>query len=150
MFCMKLTASNLKNMNKILITGILITVNFIALGQDNHPIDQELNTCLDKAINEHESQACFMIAYEKWDQELNVYFKKYLGELNEENKESLREAQRNWIKFRDSEFNLIDRHYLTELEGTMWRSISISERTNLVKDRALKLKELYEELRDMR
>jgi uncharacterized protein YecT (DUF1311 family) len=43
--------------------------------------------------------------YQKYDAELNLVYKKLLNCLNENQKKMLIQAQKNWIKFRDSHCN---------------------------------------------
>ena len=58
----------------------------------------------------------------------------------------LKEAQREWIVYRDKEYRLIDSHYLSQLQGTMWHPVAAGEKMEIVKERALKLKGYYEDL----
>ena len=53
----------------------------------------------------------------EYDKLLNKYYQKLLNKLKEPDKETLRQAQRNWIKFRDSEIKLIDIIYSPNYSG---------------------------------
>jgi len=44
----------------------------------------------------------------QYDQLLNTYYQKLLSKLKDSDKEILKQAQRNWIQFRDSELKLIN------------------------------------------
>lgn len=44
----------------------------------------------------------------QYDQLLNIYYQKLLAKLKDSDKEKLKQAQRNWIQFRDSELKLIN------------------------------------------
>ena len=62
-------------------------------------------------------------------------------------KESLKATQLEWIKQRDAEFKFIDSVFDT-LEGTMYISMRIESRTELVKTRALLLKSYFDLVSD--
>jgi uncharacterized protein YecT (DUF1311 family) len=51
---------------------------------------------------------------------------------------ALKAAQLDWLKYRDSEFKVIDSIYDT-LQGTMYIPMRIAERLEVVKKRALAL-----------
>lgn len=44
----------------------------------------------------------------QYDQLLNTYYQKLLAKLKDSDKELLKQAQRNWIQFRESELKLIN------------------------------------------
>lgn len=78
------------------------------------------------------------VAYDKL---LNKYYKLLIAKLAEPDKETLRQSQRNWIKFRDGEKLLIS----TLLEdnytggGTMYQVEEASANLDLTKERVQKL-----------
>ena len=113
-----------------------------ALGQAGLEFDQ----CMEDATTTAEMIGCAAHAGEAWDKELNTYYKLYIAELDDANKLVLKEAQRQWIIYRDNEFKLIDTHYYSQLEGTMWHPVAAGEKMKMVKERALKLKSYYEDL----
>lgn len=119
--------------------------------EEKHPIDQRLADCFD--ISENQTTVgmvnCAEKATEEWDQELNKYYKLLMGVLSSSEKELLRQAQRKWLGYRDSEIKFSDQmHY--NLEGTMWRIAAAERMTNILRDRALTLKVYYETLPEKR
>lgn len=108
--------------------------------RDDNPIDKELKTCLDDP--EHGSTRsmvdCEQKAYEAWDKELNSVYADLIKTLPKEQQQDLREDQRNWLKFRDTEFKFIDDIYDSK-QGTMFRPLKAGAATELVKDRTLQL-----------
>ena len=48
-------------------------------------------------------------AYTKWDKELNRLYQELMSKLPEEKETLLRESQRNRLKFRDAEYDLLNR-----------------------------------------
>ena len=111
--------------------------------QDNNPIDKELSDCMDKNPSTQGMLKCIDNAYSKWDDELNNYYKKLTGVLDDEGKASLKDAQRKWIEFRDLEFKNIEYIY-SKKDGTMYLPMQAIDRMEIIKKRALELKDYYE------
>ena len=128
-----------------LITLLIVKAGF---AQRAKHIEQQLDSCLQKAINTLEMTSCEGAAYKAWDEELNKYYQLLQSTLREENKNTLKEAQRKWIAYRDQEFELIDAYCFSEHQGTMWNMVSIEKRVAIVKARALELKNYYEGLKE--
>ncbi len=84
-------------------------------------------------------------SYVSYDDLLNKYYKKLLKKLNHEDKETLKQAQRNWIKFRNSEIKLNNLIAKDEYSGggTIQQLFIASRNLDLVKNR---LDEIYEYL----
>lgn len=79
----------------------------------------------------------------EYDKLLNKYYQILLARLDEKDKETLKQSQRNWIAFRDSEreLNLL----LTDQEysggGTIQSVISMSRSLELTKKRVFEIRE---------
>src|SRR2546422_2085931 len=84
-----------------------------------HPIDKALDACIDKNGSTAGMVECTDKAYAAWDKELNKNYGELMRALNPKQKEALRLAQLEWIKYRDLEFKSIDSVYDT-LQGTMY------------------------------
>jgi uncharacterized protein YecT (DUF1311 family) len=107
--------------------------------QAPHPIDKALEACIDKNGSTAGMVECTDKAYAAWDKELNKNYGELMRGLKPKQKELLRLAQLEWIKYRDLEFKLIDSIYDT-LEGTMYIPMRIDARMEVIKKRALELK----------
>lgn len=84
---------------------------------------------------------CTNQAAEDWDTELNKIYKELLSKLTPEGKQSLKAAQRQWIKFRDKEYQFIsDMYNRIKFQGTMYIPVRAKEVLTVTKRRALKLK----------
>jgi uncharacterized protein YecT (DUF1311 family) len=136
------------------ITGfplIVIVLLMSAIGDaqetPKHPIDKALDACLDKDSTTAGMTNCIGKAYEKWDKELNRIYAELMKKLSPEGKANLKDAQLQWLKFRDSEFKLQDSVYST-LEGTMYIPMRASDRMEVVKKRAVELKSHLELLKE--
>jgi len=125
-----------------ILTTLFLTTFLLLNGQTEkkHPIDIELQKCLDSKEN-YTTQGmteCIVKAADSWDKELNKNYKILLGFLTEEQKEKLKESQRQWIKYRDNELEF-SRSFYTQMQGTMWIPVAAQTRLNLTKQRAEEL-----------
>ncbi|PKD43372.1 lysozyme inhibitor LprI family protein [Rhodohalobacter barkolensis] len=80
-------------------------------------------------------------AEREYDQLLNKYYQKLLGKLDDEDKEILRQSQRNWIRFRDSERDV--NYMLTDWQysggGTIQTTINANHHLEITKHRVIEL-----------
>ena len=111
----------------------------VAQEQAQHPIDKALEVCIDKNGSTAGMVECTDKAYAAWDKELNKSYGELMRTLKPSQKETLRLAQLEWIKYRDLDFKLIDSVYDT-MQGTMYIPMRIDARMEVVKKRALELK----------
>lgn len=132
-------------MNKALLLSTLL-VSFGVVAQDDHPIDTELNECLNNTSTTAGMGNCGSKAHEQWDAELNYYYKSLRNELSDDSKMVLIDSQRAWIKYRDLEIKNIRSMYGSKL-GSMWGLIALSDISKITKTRALTLKDYYEKMK---
>ncbi|HSI87357.1 MAG TPA: lysozyme inhibitor LprI family protein, partial [Candidatus Methylacidiphilales bacterium] len=116
-----------------------------AEGDEKHPIDKWYDAQMDKASSTHESRDVIHKALEKWDVELNAAYKELMGQLKPPGKESLKAAQIQWIKFRDSEIEFM-KNSIYAMDGTMWLQVGDDRVMRLTRDRALQLRRTLETL----
>lgn len=102
-------------------------------------IEQQLEKCIDKDSTTAGMTNCQEVANENWDRELNRVYAELMKKLPSDSQESLKNAQNAWLKFRDSEFFLIDKIY-GQLQGTMYIPMRVADRTQIVKDRVIALR----------
>lgn len=111
-----------------------------------HPIDAEINRCVDKFPSTHGMMECTTKGMEKWDRELNRLYKELMTVLPKEGQTALRTAQRAWIPLRDSEFALSSEVYSTIYTvldgGTMWVVNDAIAHMEVVRRRTLELDQL--------
>ncbi|PKL83244.1 MAG: hypothetical protein CVV24_06025 [Ignavibacteriae bacterium HGW-Ignavibacteriae-3] len=107
---------------------------------EKHPIDLMLDNCLSNEENftTRDMLECTQKAYEAWDKELNIVYKKLMSKLSENGKSVLKRAQIEWIAFRDLEFKTIDSIY-DILQGTMYIPMRLNDKMDLVRRRTLQL-----------
>lgn len=108
---------------------------------DTFKIEQKINKRLEVDYSTAGMLAVIYFAKNEYDQLLNKYYQLLLIKLDNSDKEILKEAQRNWIKYRDSEINLIET--LSEEEysggGTLQSVTVSSEIMDLTKQRTIEL-----------
>jgi len=80
---------------------------------------------------------------EAYDSLLNKYYKILLNSLEEDDKEVLKVSQRNWIKLRDSEKDLINalhaKAYKEAGGGTMWGIVAAQARLDVTRRRVFEI-----------
>jgi uncharacterized protein YecT (DUF1311 family) len=103
-----------------------------------HSIDKTLDACIEKNGSTSGMVECTNKAYAAWDRELNKNYVELMRALKPSQKETLRLAQLEWIKYRDLDFKSIDSIYDT-MQGTMYIPMRIDARMEVVKKRALEL-----------
>ena len=75
-----------------------------------------------------------------WDKELNRIYKELMKRLDKHQQTALKEAQRNWIKYRDAEYQAIGQ-IIQRLEGTMWLPVPSARLYKINRQRAMELKD---------
>ena len=119
----------------------------IAREPAQHPIDKALDACIDKNGSTAGMVECTDKAYAAWDKELNKNYGELMRALNPKQKEALRLSQLEWIRHRDLEFKFLDSMFDT-FQGTMYIPMRVGARLDVIKQRAVELKqnlELYQD-----
>jgi len=81
----------------------------------------------------------------EWDKELNIVYQKIMKTVNPVTKNKLRNAQRAWIKFRNSEIE--NSYYVNNPDGgSMGVLFSLYTATKLTEERTVYLAEIYDAL----
>jgi uncharacterized protein YecT (DUF1311 family) len=128
---------------KTLILFLIVSITletFGQEGQEEHPLNIKLKTCLDSEENYTTSGmiGCLSDALEMWESELNIQYNSLLELLSEKQIEMLRTSQKTWIEYRDREIDLINLFY-GDLDGSMWTIAIAFAKLDLVRQRALEL-----------
>lgn len=136
-----------KKLKKIIIYLILF-YNFIfpSLGfvEDTNPIDKWYSQCIERDSSTLNMLNCTSKAYEMWDKELNKVYQSLMKRLSSREKEMLRESQRNWLKFRDSEFKFMDE--IIKEGGTLNVLANESAKVEFIKKRTQELTNYLEQI----
>lgn len=94
----------------------------------------ELNT--QQAAHTSQDYIAAYAAYEKFlDRELNAAYAQLLAQLNDKGQQNLRESQRKWLKYRNTEFSFIAQNWTKENFGSSSVISRGDYRAKLIKDR---------------
>lgn len=126
----------------ILITNLFILPIFSQ--EKEYPIDVEMNHCLQNIQSTADQRNCINNAYTKWDKLLNEEYRKLLKKFTDEEKDLFIVSQRNWIKFRDKEFEFINTYYYNNEKGTLFFVMGDLKKMEIVKKRVLEFQEYSE------
>ena len=127
---------------------IILLLSTWTFGQNNssdkHPIDLKLEKCLsaDSNFTTAGMISCEETARKEWDEELNKNYQLLMSILDSTAKGKLRTSQRQWIEFRDKELDFANQMFY-EMEVTMWRVVAAGRRTEIIKQRALELRDYH-------
>ena len=116
-------------------------INTVSFKVDTFIVEEILSGKLDIDFTTIGMIEAMYDAEKKYDKLLNKYYKILMDMLEEEDKETLRTSQRNWITFRDSEKNvaamLTQEHYTGG--GTMHNITLAYENMMITKRRVIEL-----------
>lgn len=124
----------------------IIFVVFIGLtgfgysADKKHPLDIQIDKLIEGAQATVDQVEAINKGYELWDKELNAVYQKLKKMLDGDAEaiKSLKDSQLAWIKFRDNEFILLSSIY-KKLDGTMYASMEVNDRLQIVRARAMEL-----------
>lgn len=104
-------------------------------------LDHDINACLTNSYGPAGMKACLSDGIKSWDKELNKTYNSLLEELADDRdaKRALRKSEREWIKFRDSEFQLIDRQYKKATAETHPQVDVLANKLDVIETRAREL-----------
>ncbi len=143
--------SNSSEMNKkCALLFVIFFLHFhLASGQTTQAdrIEKARKKCLDSSENQTTGGmcGCNFAALEQWDKLLNKDYRLLLTKLAPEARTALIVAQREWLKFQESELDFIYSHY-GKMDGTMWQIVIADKKMELTKKRVLTLEEYIEDL----
>ncbi len=114
-------------------------------------LNAKLSDCIENNPTTHGNISCIDASMKEWDKFLNKYYKLLKAELSAEGKQKLLETQIEWIKMRDKEYSFIDQYYHVETGGgTMFQSIALNAKLDIIIARAIQLKKYYVDINDYR
>jgi uncharacterized protein YecT (DUF1311 family) len=128
----------------LLLTCFVLIVSSKVFSQENtHPIDVYLDSCMEKNPSTMGMTKCTGDAAKMWDDELNKYYKILMNILDDESAKTLKSSEVQWIEFKDKEYKNLDMMY-SKLDGTMYIPMHAYAKLEIIKTRALQLKDYYE------
>ncbi len=123
--------------------AVLGTLLLPAVGGSAAPVDKtdsELRRCLDAPGNASTAAQveCEVVARDAYDRRMNAAYASILRILHQDAAERLREAQRAWIRFRDTNDQANAALFATR-QGTMYVAMQAAGQTAVIRDRAIAL-----------
>lgn len=106
---------------------------------DTFTIEKRLELYINQDYSDYGMKTASINQLDDYEKLLNKYYKKLLSELKAEDKETLKIAQRNWIKYREAELNL---NYLVSQDnysggGTIQTLFVLSRNIEITKTRVV-------------
>lgn len=105
-----------------------------------HPIDKAEQDCISKTADTQVMNQCSITAQNEWEKEIKKTLSELKSVLDKESYKSLINSQNSWEKYKIDEFSSIDK-MLENKQGTMYLNVNKGLKVDIVKQRALKLKE---------
>ena len=138
----------MKPLNQI--RSVLTIVSLLAVApcfaQQQDPIDQAYQTCLQKDTSTANICACAFTAYGKWETEMNNAYKKLSKTLKtDKDKAALKQAQAAWLAYKEAEFTNYD--HIFNRPGGKWCGIRQDNRIEMIRARTLQLRAYTEALK---
>lgn len=112
-----------------------------------HPIDKAEQDCISKTADTQMINQCSITAQNEWEKEIKKTLSELKSVLDKESYKSLINSQNSWEKYKIDEFSSIDK-MLENKQGTMYLNVDKGLKVDIVKQRALKLKEYLNTVND--
>ena len=123
---------------KLFAAVLLFALPMLSQAQELHPIDEQLNTCIETAPNNSELVGCALTAYKQWDEVIDEEYKKLSNSLPDGLRAKLENSQAAWIAYREHEFEF-NNDFFAGLNGTAWNVSSADWKMSFTRNRALEL-----------
>lgn len=112
-----------------------------------HPIDKAEQDSISKTADTQVMNQCSITAQNEWEKEIKKTLSELKSVLDKESYKSLINSQNSWEKYKIDEFRSIDK-MLKNKQGTMYLNVDKGLKVDIVKQRALKLKEYLNTVND--
>ena len=105
------------------------------------PIDAALTACLDAPDGQSTAGmiACADQAYASWDKELNTAYSSLIENIDADSAAKLKASQRQWVAFRDAEYQFQEGTWIADYGSAMTVSIALA-RVDIMRARVLTLR----------
>ena len=112
-----------------------------------HPVDKAEQDCISKTADTQVMNQCSITAQNEWEKEIKKTLSELKSVLDKESYKSLINSQNSWEKYKIDEFRSIDKMFENK-KGTMYLNVDKGLKVDIVKQRALKLKEYLNTVND--
>lgn len=128
---------------KILLTFIISVFWALPLfAEQVDLIDKTEDFCIGKAVSTSDMLKCTDAARDDWGKEMNKYYNLLMKKLTAKQKNELIRTQKAWLVFRDDNAIFINSS-IKNMQGTMYLNVASGEIRELVKQRAVQLRNYY-------
>jgi uncharacterized protein YecT (DUF1311 family) len=103
-------------------------------------LDQNLESCLQKAQNTLDTNACFDKGIQEWTTFGQSLYEKLLKAWPQKDQTTLTESQESWETFKEKEL-LALKSLFASLEGSIWSTIYLKTRLDILRTRAAMLED---------
>ena len=111
------------------------------LEENLHPIDKAERDCIAKLDSTQAMNECAYKAMDAWYKEIDKYINLLKNVTSKDEYNNILEAQTQWKEYQEAEFEAVS--IISEKQGTMFQNTAVGLKTDLVRKRALDIKELY-------
>jgi uncharacterized protein YecT (DUF1311 family) len=113
---------------------------FPASIQEGHPIDKWVEEQIAKDPSTAGERDAYDQGAQRWDKEMNKTYRELMKRLDRPQQAAFKNAQRNWLKFRDAESQFLAQ-IIQKLEGTVWLPVPSARLYKINRQRAMELKD---------
>ncbi len=111
------------------------------------PIDEAERDCISKTADTYEMNRCSQIAQRSWEKDIQNNLAELKKFLSSEDYKKLQLSQTSWDNYKNKDYEFINSVVLYK-QGTMYQNIREGWRTEIVKQRALNLREYLNTLKE--
>lgn len=111
------------------------------------PIDKAERDCISKTADTYEMNKCSQIAQQSWEKDIRKNLAELKKFLNQEDYKKLQLSQTSWENYRNKDYSFID-SVISYKQGTMYQNFREGWRTEILKQRALILREYLNTLKE--
>ena len=112
------------------------------LEENLHPIDKAERDCIAKQDATQTMNECTYKARDAWYKEMDKYMRLLKNVTTDEDYNNILKAQFKWKEYQEAEFEAVS--IISEKQGTMFQNSAAGIKTELVKERALEVKRVYD------
>ena len=112
------------------------------LEENLHPIDKAERDCIAKQYATQAMNKCTYKARDAWYKEIDKYMCLLKNATSNEEYNNILKAQSKWKEYQEAEFEAVS--IISEKQGTMFQNSAAGIKTELVKERALEVKRVYD------
>ena len=112
------------------------------LEENIHPIDKAERDCIAKQDATQAMNECTYKARDAWYKEIDKYMCLLKNTISNEDYNNILKAQSKWKEYQEAEFEAVS--IISEKQGTMFQNSAAGIKTELVKERALEVKRVYD------